>query len=699
MDPSPHFDYANFARPWNYSIENTAGTSDWFSSQFFAALRETDLAYSPPSQTWATGNYDLVNYDIFSIQDLHNSRQLSHYLLNEGADTQWSNKEVATNTEANLSMEESLEISSGQISRVASPPNESSHEDRLPFAWDPKSNPIARAKPVILAAEDPLFASIDPSVKIAQATLSRIRDFLTPRDQLDGDDIFTMPGLDLVNIFVSLFFSKFLPQAPVLHRPTLDIESLPPALLSIVMVIGSCYSRLRNTRRFGIIVLDRIRQNLLAMIENDNGLMREPMVIYATALVCYMGLWCGNKRAFELSEALRSVVVTYVRRLPNTTDHHEHSLQNLGRDSEHGHVSSAAHSKRPTIDSQWRLWIAQEGRKRLRWFVYMIDMQFPSILGMGSMLTTADVRRWECPCDESFWALTAARSWRNRLGSASEPACSVFGSLVALISSTTTSNTTEMLLPSLNAWSANLLLTAIMSEVFHYQDTLVVLRTYSEDATMPVGSLDGIHRADHLRTKLEAWSSSYRHQQISRLDPTSAHLNRCSMMMYHLARLYLVFPIFDIQDCLGRSGPASTRAAMKRLSSWMAQHPQEASRVVEDASICISIVMCNEGESDPHDIIGLFLCHVVIWSIANTATSYQKDQAFRTLCHSSNISSSLLEVVEAGFSPSGADGSIEFDAPQLIFRHAIHALVRLGDWGASANLALLLHLHPGRSSL
>jgi beta-glucosidase len=48
------------------------------------------------------------------------------------------------------------------------------------------------------------------------------------------------------------------------------------------------------------------------------------MVLYALALICYSGIWCGNKRLFELCESLRGTVITYYRHMqkmrfsPNT---------------------------------------------------------------------------------------------------------------------------------------------------------------------------------------------------------------------------------------------------------------------------------------------------------------------------------------------------------------------------------------------
>src|SRR5690242_3506287 len=238
VDLNPYFDYTSFARPWNYSFDHAAQASDWLSSQFFAALRETDLAYSPPFQTWTTADNGSVNSDVLCAPEYRNLRHSSHYLFGESANLRPSGNEMSQHAEVILPLEVDMRIRPGQMSRIASPPNESSHEDRLPFAWDPRSKPIARAKPIILADDDPIFTSVDQTVQIEHATLMRIQAFLRPRDKPHGEETFTLPSLPLVNVFVSLFFSRFLPHAPVLHRPTLTMDTLPPALLAIIMVIG-----------------------------------------------------------------------------------------------------------------------------------------------------------------------------------------------------------------------------------------------------------------------------------------------------------------------------------------------------------------------------------------------------------------------------------------------------------------------------
>lgn len=53
-----------------------------------------------------------------------------------------------------------------------------------------------------------------------------------------------MPSLPLINVFIGIFFKRSAPQAPVLRRPSIDINVLPSPLVAIIMVVGSTYSRL-----------------------------------------------------------------------------------------------------------------------------------------------------------------------------------------------------------------------------------------------------------------------------------------------------------------------------------------------------------------------------------------------------------------------------------------------------------------------
>lgn len=653
----PYFDYASFARPWNYAIDSATDSSGWLSSNFFAALRETDLSLSPPF----LNPPQLGGLSVSGAGPLSNQHGEGFHV----------------NT--------SLDNSSGQASRAQSPPNEASREDRLPFAWDPRSNAVVKAKPIVLRLDDPIFAVADPKLAITQETLFLVQNFLSPRElDFQNEDSFTIPSLPLINTFITLFFNEFSPQSPVLHRPTIDVNALPPPLIAIIIVMGSVYSHLRHTRRFGIIVLDRIRQNLHCAIEADNHLMRDPLTIYTCALVCYMGLWCGNKRAFELAEALRAAVVTYTRRMPF--------------ESEESHRAGTS----SVLQFQWHEWIASESCKRLRWFVFMLDSQFFTILGMSGMMTLADVRKWECPCDEEFWDASTAKAWKNLMGSASKPSCPVFGPVVALFlnhqrQQSSTPNGRQSF-PRMNSWSANLILTTIMAEIFHYEQKLVVMRMAEDDHLEHemLHQLITSARATELLQTLDAWynSCALAHMPI-RSGSTYGFFLHTSIVLLHLGRIYIYLPLSDMQDCIGRSGPEDGLEAMDRIRNWTVRHFDQACFVVKEAAACISTIMSYHEESSPYNLIGLFLCHIAIWAFANVATTEQRLEVSRILQESSAVSSHVCEFIEAGFAIAGSAADIESSCSlesKLIFKHAIQVLVQLGSWGASSNLALLLHL-------
>ncbi|OAL51620.1 hypothetical protein IQ07DRAFT_678792 [Pyrenochaeta sp. DS3sAY3a] len=652
----PYFDYASFARPWNYAIDSATDSSGWLSSNFFAALRETDLSLSPtfldPPQ--------IDGSSVAGVGPLSNQHGEAFHV----------------NTDLN--------DSSGHASRAQSPPNEASREDRLPFAWDPRSNAVVKARPIVLRPDDPIFAVADPKLAITQETLFLVQNFLSPREpDFQSEESFTIPSLPLINTFITLFFNEFSPQSPVLHRPTIDVNALPPPLLAIMIVIGSVYSHLRHTRRFGIIVLDRIRQNLHCAIEAENHLMREPLTIYTCALVCYMGLWCGNKRAFELAEALRAAVVTYTRRMPF--------------ESEESHRAGTGSA----LEHQWHEWIASESCKRLRWFVFMLDSQFFTILGMSGMMTLADVRKCECPCDDEFWDASTPRAWKNLMGSASKPSCPVYGPVVALFLNDQpqqlSASNRRRSFPRMNSWSANLVLTTIMADIFDFEQKLVVMRMVEED---PLGSemshqLITSARATELLHALDAWQKSYALPHVSnRSESTSDHFHHTSIILLHLGRINIYLPLSDMQDCIGRSGPEDCLEAMDRLRIWTVRHFDQACLVVKEAAACISTIMSYHEESNPYSLIGLFLSHIAIWAFANVATAEQRLDVFWVLQESSVVSSHVREFIKAGFAIAGSAADTESSCSlesKLIFKHAIQVLVQ-GSWGASSNLALLLHL-------
>lgn len=329
-----------------------------------------------------------------------------------------------------------------------SPTNELSDEDQGQSEF--------RARPIVIGSDDPLMRQHNTRFDISDSVWAEVNQFLKSPSSTKGGRDFFLPDLSTTNCFVGLFFQRFLHQMPVLHVPTTDSNTLPAYLLAVVIVIGASYSRLPHTRRFIVLMLDRTRRNLQSEIENDNGLVKDPLVIYTLLLICYTGLWCGDHRAYNFACIQRAAVVTYARQLPKPP------------------TPSGTNSLR----GEWHQWIMEESRTRLLWSVYLLDSQFPSLLYSLAMISSTEILSWECPCDERYWNAPTCRYWKVLLGPALRPPSPRFIFVISpflyLPNMDPCPLTQEPI--DITPWTALLVMTVIANQIFQYlqvQDTAI----------------------------------------------------------------------------------------------------------------------------------------------------------------------------------------------------------------------------------
>jgi hypothetical protein len=246
--------------------------------------------------------------------------------------------------------------------------------------------------------------------------------------------------------------------------------------------------------------MDIIRWHLQVAIECDNSLMRDPKIIFAETLICYAGLFSGNKRGFELAEVTRAIVVKQVR-----------SASFWRADGRTLESDSASRGTR------WLQWVQQESHRRLFWVVYALDYQFPALLYLPAMFSMGEVCELCCPCDEEFWAAPSARHWTSLLGPAMIPPARVFSAAAApfVLSHWNSSESSQqasrdlanrMPIVMLNDWSAFLVLVTLQNKIFQFSQERLFWTSYfgeddeaEHDDDSPVGeSEDGFsHQEFH----------------------------------------------------------------------------------------------------------------------------------------------------------------------------------------------------------
>ncbi|RDW80404.1 hypothetical protein BP5796_05102 [Coleophoma crateriformis] len=728
-------DFTSYLLPHD-SAEVLDGSHEWFSTDFYSAMRETgfdwDNTGQPLDQTYMS-SWQNDESPAVSQHDVE-----SHYTGTPSqAYEKPPRKEAVPEPNSNTLVEDH-----GPISRISSPPNEVSEDDKWPFQWNPNSRPILNAKAIDISLDHPLFQNHNPKFDINQTTFLKLRAFLNPpagrefHQSQQGKVM--LPSLPIVNLFIGLFFERFSPQAPVLHHATINTNGdLPPPLLVAMIIIGATYSHQRHTRRFAIVLLDILRWHLQIALECDNSLMREPLIIYTEALVCHAALWCGNKRAFVMAEIVRGMVVTHIRRA------------NLGSKERSIAKDTDGLSGKDALQAQWHQWITEEMQRRLYWVVYTMDAQFPSLLNLPATISIGEIIDLGCPCDEEFWLASSARNWKNLLGPALVPPSRAFSaaagpfilstslsaSLNCSVSKSIKREREQRLhdrLPilDLNPWSAFLVMMTIQNEVFKYsQESLLARKFMEEDDLMDDSSMtnegdidDGIlvlkkqqtaHR-NQLSRALSSWSKAYLSPSSRAIShPTSKHFHSASIVLCHLATILLDICLTDLQNAIGKDGSAGIPQAMTNLTKWTTENPQKAEEVAHNA-VKIIVFLNSKREryeedayltdTVPYNLITIFLCHVVLWAYANVATPASKLHLLETVAanevlHSSpffatlanGLSEDQSSAVDRVQHTNGATKTPGSDFPRLLFKSAAEMLAQFATWGAALNLALLLH--------
>jgi hypothetical protein len=131
---------------------------------------------------------------------------------------------------------------------------------------------------------------------------------------------------------------------------------------------------------------------------------------------------------------------------------------------------------------------------------------------------------------------------------------------------------------------------------------------------------------------------------------------------------------------------------MANLSNWAKRSPQHAQEVALNAANTIISLTPKKGMDDtaPYSLITLFLCHVVLWAFACVSPRERKVDFLEMVEKDEAMKSNpFTDVLKAGLGVDIEEKGNRGD--KVLFRSAAEMLTRLGTWGASLNLALLVH--------
>jgi hypothetical protein len=222
---------------------------------------------------------------------------------------------------------------------------------------------------------------------------------------------------------------------------------------------------------------------------------------------------------------------------------------------------------------------------------------------------------------------------------------------------------------------------------------------------------------------LVLWSETYGHLSGSdRRSGTSTYHHECSRLLNQLGRIILEIPLTDLQNSIGKSGPAGIPAAMSGLKLWAKTCQHESVDVALTAVRVINSMMPTRHPSSrdgpqppdislqttdtgPYGIITLLLCHVNLYIFTSFAQGAQKldllNQMQADLSLRSGRFFTVMErvLLAPSIDSSASDtamtpenrGQTSADVPKLIFRNGADSLTRMGTWGCALTMALMCH--------
>ncbi|KAK6600250.1 C2H2 type zinc finger domain protein [Botrytis cinerea] len=696
------FSHTSYLQPENNPMGNA-----WVPNDLYATMVE-------PGNEWEnTGK--LFN------QNIPISDSIQHHFSNIKLEGSGSNSTMPASEphfeyhQPKNEMLESGSTRSASIAGVPSPPNLPWGEDKWPSSWNPSMDPTAvlEVDPIDLPFDHPLFQNHNPRYDISESTYYKMREFLiSPVHEVPNrKPHFTMPPLYVVNIFIGLYFKHFSHQAPVLHHPTVDTNQLSPPLLSAMMIVGSTYSHVKNGRRLAIVLIEVIGWHLLAAIHLDMSLIRNPMTIFTEALLIHMGLWCGNKRAFGVSESFKGHAVSHMRRL------YESEKSNaLNRYS-----SEDQTLKDPQV--QWKRWINEESLNRLYWVVFATDRQFSALWNQSSAMTIGELVDVSCPCDEVFWCAPSASDWNFALGSAKLPQSLSFaaaiGPFLFPLPPSSSIPPWHLPLPNLNSYTAFLVLLEIQRQIFDASQEFLVACKFinsqipSEIYESPPGHYPASSLSQALKSRVSA-----RRKELAYPDTLNRFFKTYLRPHLTIPTPHLMFfTILVFQTGIGH--------ALERLRLWAQEDPELAIDVAVRAAAAImesnkdldvDVTGREKGSEAPKEtksgmidtgVYGaslLMMTHVILWAFAQVADKKQKDSLMKRLRgHKNTADDAFLEILgrelmdeEDSEGSTGKGKNVGPGRPKVkavsrsLFKSAADTLMRFGTWGVALDMAMLL---------
>ncbi|KFY48609.1 hypothetical protein V495_01190 [Pseudogymnoascus sp. VKM F-4514 (FW-929)] len=181
---------------------------------------------------------------------------------------------------------------------------------------------------------------------------------------------------------------------PFFHRPTLNLETLPPQLILTICSLGACTSVDENTRETGKAIHTHVwRQTFLAAMDARQV---DIWTLQTMVLLEHIGFYALSRPAHEKADVFHAMVVTLARRS---------SLLAQNFDSSNG--------SRLPLEKRWEEWAERETIIRVAYTIFVQDVDY-TIHFMHPALLTLGMLKLPLPAPPSLWLAKSAADWSRQ---------------------------------------------------------------------------------------------------------------------------------------------------------------------------------------------------------------------------------------------------------------------------------------------
>ncbi|KAG2001420.1 hypothetical protein GB937_010154 [Aspergillus fischeri] len=219
----------------------------------------------------------------------------------------------------------------------------------------------------------------------------------------------SFPSAQLLDSLIRYYLTApFSTASTWIHRATFRPRLVCPELLLAMAAAGAVLTPDPSLRKLGFAMQEVVRLQLPSVFEGNNTTIRDLHLHQAYLLYLEIGLWSGNSRKIEISEAFRQPLLTMVRRGGNF--HHSAYPPLPARLEESGQ----------SLEDTWRAWVYKEAYKRLVYRLFRLEAQVSMALFTGPLITYVEMGP-PLPAPSYLWEASSASQWKEAYHSSPLP--------------------------------------------------------------------------------------------------------------------------------------------------------------------------------------------------------------------------------------------------------------------------------------